>query len=180
MVDNFCAALTGSISIPHKPRRHLPPKCSSQTRTATRPIRPQTPASRGTSHGKRLHRPWGFTQDLLPVLGSGLGQLQASPAPGSWALPHLSPADPPTVHYWLPPSPMCSLRTGKTRIQQVAPGGRSWVTQSRQAGVLQVMRPWDPPRGFGAEPRFSLHYICWRMVPPARSQAFSPHPGSKS
>lgn len=85
----------------------------------------------GTSHGKRLHRPWGFTQDLLPVLGSGLGQLQASPAPGSWALPHLSPADPPTVRYWLPPSPMCSLRTGKTRIRQVAPGGPSWATQSR-------------------------------------------------
>lgn len=55
MVDDLCSALTGSISIPHKPHRHLPPKCSSQTRTAhasyqaTNPCQPRAPPTESGS-----------------------------------------------------------------------------------------------------------------------------------
>ena len=70
---------------------------------------------------------------------------------------------------------------GKTKIWQVGPGGCSWPTvlfsrATKQAGGC----PAADPKGLGGDPLFSLHYICRQMVPPDKSQAFSPHPDPKS
>ena len=104
----------------------------------------------------------------------------------AWTAPgHSCTADPqtttcPRIASLHPLDVLLDLK-GKTKIWQVGPGGCSWPTvlfsrATKQAGGC----PAADPKGLGGDPLFSLHYICRRMVPPDKSQAFSPHPDPKS